>query len=228
MWMLPFSLPAVNRGVIAAFSLASSCSLIAADWPNHRGPDYDGISKEKGLKTEGKAGIAWKSEVGLGYSTPVVSGGAVFVTGHNGSDQDTVFCIDAANGTVKWEFSYPQPLADLYFQGGTTGTPTVADGRVYQIAREGEVFCLDAANGNVIWQKHLQEDFGYSKPTWGFTGSALLRGQIAFINAGESGIALRKDNGGAVWQSEDEEAGYSTPVALEKGEKTYILFSNKR
>jgi len=228
MRMLPFSLPTVNRGMIVASTLALPFFLTAADWPNHRGPDFDGISKEKGLQTSCKAEVAWTAEVGLGYSTPVISGGSVFVSGHDGNDKDTVFCIDAGNGTVKWEFSYPQSLADLYFQGGTTGTPTVEGGRVYQIAREGEVFCLDAANGNVIWQKHLQKDFGYSKPTWGFTGSALLLGPAVLINAGEAGIALRKDDGGVIWQSEDEEAGYSTPVALEKGDKTYILFSNKR
>lgn len=228
MWKLPFSFSGVNRGLVFALPLVLPWLAISADWPNHRGPDFDGISKEDGLKTKGKADIAWRAEVGLGYSTPVISKGSVFVSGHDGREQDTLFCIGAKDGTVKWEFSYPQPLADLYFQGGTTGTPTVSGDRIYQVAREGEVFCLNAGNGEVIWQKHLQKDFGYSKPTWGFTGAPLVSGPAVIINAGESGIALRKDDGGVIWKSEDEEAGYSTPLALEKNEKDYVLLSNKR
>lgn len=228
MWKLPFSISCVNPALTFAFSLALPNFLDAADWPVHRGPDSDGISKESGLKTSGKAEIAWQTEIGLGYSTPVVAGGSVFISGHDGAEEDTLVCIDAKSGTVKWEFSYPQPLGDLYFQGGTTGTPTVSGGRVYHIAREGEIFCLDAKNGEVIWQKHLQKDFGYSKPTWGFTGAALIHGPLVMVNAGDSGIALRKDDGNAVWKSEDEEAGYSTPLAIEKNGRKYVIFSNKR
>ncbi len=228
MWKLPFSNLSVNSALTFALLSSSHGIAVATDWANHRGPDFDGISREDGLKTSGKAEIAWQAEVGLGYSTPVIAGGSVFISGHDGQDEDTLFCFDAASGTVKWEFSYPQPLADLYFQGGTTGTATYSDGRIYQIAREGEIFCIDAGSGEVIWQKHLQKDFGYSKPTWGFTGAALVHGPMVLINAGESGIALRKEDGGVVWKSEDEEAGYSTPLAIEKNGLNYVIFSNKR
>ncbi|MEX2579387.1 MAG: PQQ-binding-like beta-propeller repeat protein [Verrucomicrobiales bacterium] len=228
MWMLPFSFPAVNRALTVTAAHLSFAVALAEDWPNYRGPQLDGISREAGLLDSGQAEIAWQTEVGLGYSSPVVAGGRVVVSGHDGEQQDTLFCLDEKNGTVKWKFTYDQPIGDLYFQGGTTGTPTIDGGRVYHVAREGEVFCLDFDDGKVVWKKHLQDDFGYSKPTWGFTGAPLVLGSTLYINAGLSGVALNKNNGGVVWKSEDEEAGYSSPLPLEKGGDQYLIFSSKR
>src|SRR5262245_11889754 len=60
-------------GLLLALPL--SLPLFAADWPQWRGPNRDGISKDTGLLQEWpKDGpkIRWKrTDIGLGYSTPV-------------------------------------------------------------------------------------------------------------------------------------------------------------
>jgi len=193
-----------------------------------RGPEGTGISREEKLPAVGAAEELWSVEVGLGYSAPVIQDGQILVSGHDGDETDTLYCLDAGSGRTIWTHSYPQPLGDLYFQGGTTGTSTWDGDRVYHVARQGELFCLDASSGNVIWTLHLQDDFGYSKPTWGFTGAPLVRGDRLYVTAGESGLALRKSDGGVIWKSDDEECGYSTPVPLTRGEDRYLIFSNKR
>ncbi|HRQ89950.1 MAG TPA: PQQ-like beta-propeller repeat protein, partial [Bacteroidia bacterium] len=131
-------------------------------------------------------------------------------------------------GEPIWKHSYPQPLGDLYFQGGTTGTATVDGNRVYHLAREGELFCLEASSGKVLWQKHLHKDFGYTKPTWGFSGAPLVWDDWLFVNAGESGINLKKQDGSVIWKSGNEEAGYSTPYPLSRNGWHLVVFSNKR
>ena len=208
--------------------LALGSISTAGDWPIFRGPDLNGISKEAGLSGEGKAEIIWNAELGLGYSAPVIADGRVIVSGHDGKATDTLFCLDEATGEIKWKHSYPQPLADLYFQGGTTGTATIDSDHVFHVARQGELVCLEAATGKIVWKKHLQDDFGYTMPTWGFTGAPLVQGGVLYVTAGESGLALKKADGSEIWKSEDEEAGYSAPYPFDKNGKSLMIFSNKR
>lgn len=208
-----------NLSIPFRFVKYSSCALLlgmpfflrADDWPNFRGPNRDGISRETAWKASSSAVLVWKAQVGLGYGMPVVGGGKVIVSGHDGADTDSLFCFDEASGKEKWKFTYPQPLGDKFFQGGTTGTATLDGSRVFSLAREGELFCLDSETGKVVWKVHLQKDLGYKKPTWGFTGAPLVRGDRLYITAGDSGLALNKADGKAIWKSKNEEAGYSTP-----------------
>lgn len=226
--MRPFSFSRVNRALMLGALLLPGAELVSSDWARYRGPGLDGISQESGLRDSGKAPVIWKATVGLGYSSPVIGGGRVIITGHDGKETDTIFCFDEKTGQVRWKFSYPQPLGDLYFQGGTTGTATLDGNRVYSLAREGELFCLDATTGKVVWQKHLNEDFGYTKPTWGFAGSAMIWDDWLFLNAGYSGFNLDKHSGEVIWKSKNEEAGYSTPYPHERDGRRLVVFSNKR
>jgi len=228
MLMLPFSFPRVNRALIFTVFLFPESWAASADWPRYRGPGMNGISEEEGLKTSGPVKVLWSVETGLGYSAPVIGGGKVVISGHDGKDKDTLYCFDETSGEEKWTFSYPQPIGDLYFQGGTTGTSTLDGDRVYHLAREGELFCLDAGNGKVIWQKHLNKDFEYTKPTWGFTGAPMVWDDWLLINAGDTGINLKKNDGSVIWKSGDEEAGYSTPYPVTRDGWRLVVFSNKR
>lgn len=218
----------VNQAILGLV-VASGISFVRADdWPVLRGPDRNGISSEGGLEKIASADVAWEKQVGLGYGAPVIGGGKVVIAGHDGGEKDTLFCFDEATGEEKWKFSYAQPLADLYFQGGTTGTATIDGDRIYQLAREGDLFCLDAGSGKVVWSSHLKKNFEYSKPDWGFTGAPLVNGDHLLINAGDSGLVLNKMDGSLVWKSKNNESGYSTPYVFTKGEKELAIFSNKR
>ena len=68
-----------------------------------------------------------------------IADGRAITTGHNGKDTDTVYCFDAASGKELWTHSYPHPLDDLYYPGGTTGTPTIDGEVVYHVARRGQI-----------------------------------------------------------------------------------------
>ena len=62
--------------VVTSFSISQ-----AADWPNWRGPHYDGISRETGLLKSWpeKKGpkLLWEGKLTGGYSSLVVAGGRV-------------------------------------------------------------------------------------------------------------------------------------------------------
>ena len=208
------NLPALLRCVCAAVLLGIPARANASDWPNFRGPDHNGISKETGWSAqwpkEGPRQL-WKASIGTGYASFAVANGRVYTTG-NRSDTDTLYCFDAATGKELWKHSYPAALLPKYNEGGTSATPTVDGTVVFQLGKQGQCFALDAARGTVLWQKDLAQELGAKINEWGFGSSPLVQGDLIYLNVGSAGTALEKATGKVRWTSGKEPAGYSSMV----------------
>ncbi len=79
----------------------------AADWPNYRGPAHNGISTETGWVAKwGDEGpkVLWKASLGVGYAPISVAKARVYASGNNGTNA-TLYCFDAATGSVLWKFT---------------------------------------------------------------------------------------------------------------------------
>jgi len=206
--------------------LAAVCGVVCADdWPQWRGVSRNGITPEKDWTVEWPAegpAVAWRSKVGLGFSSVSVVGDRVFTLGH-GDEKDHVMCLDAGSGRELWRHSFPSELGDKFFEGGTTGTPTVASDRVHVLNRWGEALCLEAASGKVVWRVNVVEQTGARVPDWGFSGSPVVMGDRVYLNVGEGGLALSSKDGSVVWKSGTRSAGYSTPVFHGEGDRRWML-----
>jgi outer membrane protein assembly factor BamB len=223
------SLPSFRCAALLALHCALA-SLDAAEWPHWRGPQRDGTTDEKGWLTawpSGEPPIAWRAKVGLGFSSIVVGGGRAFTAGHE-SRQDTVFCFDAATGQPVWKHSYAAELGDNYYEGGTTGTPTLDGDRLYWLSRWGDAFCFEAATGKIVWSKNVQKETGAPVPDWGFTGAPLVQGDLLLCNVGDAGLALDKATGKVVWKSAAKNCGYSTPLPLVQGGRTLAVMASSQ
>ena len=197
----------------------------AEDWPNWRGPDHNGISREAGWdanKLKNGPTFLWRKQIGTGFASVAVSDGRVYAMGNTGkqgdkSDQDQtdiVWCFNARTGEEVWRHTYPCLLVPKNYEGGPNATPTVEAGRVYTVSKHGHVFCLNAETGAVVWQKHLTNDYGVEPPKWGFAGSPMIVDDLIVLNAGTYGLALRKQDGTLAWVSEKGPAGYSLGGAI--------------
>ena len=209
----------------AGFAVGLTGEIVGEDWPNWRGPRFDGISRETiPPSLPDSLPVAWTAEVGTGFSSFAVVGDRVLTMG-NENDRDTVWCFDAESGEVNWKHTYACELDPLYYEGGPGGTPTVHEGAVYTLSKKGHVFRLDLETGAVEWARDLLADDGFKLPEWSFAGSPFIEGDRVILNVGREGIALDRETGETVWKGSDDTAGYATIVPF--GEDTRLLFSAK-
>jgi len=218
----------VTLGLGVGLVSQSWCSkAIAADWPNWRGPDHNGISNETGWSTtwpkEGPK-VLWKASLGTGFASMAVRAGRVYAMG-NINDNDVLYCFDADTGNEIWKKSYPCPLFNKDHEGGPAATPTVDGNMVYTFSKDGDVLCFKAATGEIVWHKNLTrapaprelKEMGFKHPTWYFASSPRVIDSLIILNAGTNGAALNKTDGSLVWENGKGPASYATAVAFNLG-----------
>ncbi|MCW5982111.1 MAG: PQQ-binding-like beta-propeller repeat protein [Bryobacteraceae bacterium] len=135
------------------------CTLLMAgsDWPRFRGPNGSGVSPERGLPAEiGRdKGVVWKIKTWKGNSSPVVAGGRLWITGHEGEER-FVFCYSAVDGRLLWRRSVPKSRTETAnpLNGPTTPSPAVGDGTVFTFIPEFGLVAYDF-DGNERWRVPL-------------------------------------------------------------------------
>jgi outer membrane protein assembly factor BamB len=221
--------------VLAALALslwlcaADAAAQGAAEWPQWRGPNRDGVSKETGLlKQWPEAGppLVWKvTGAGRGYSSFSASKGRLYTMGLRG-EREFVVALDFKTGKEVW--ATPHGSAFRNDRGdGPRGTPTVDGDRVYALGGSGDLSALDAATGKIVWTMNVFQKFGGSNITWGISESPLVIGEKLLVNAGGPGasiVALNKKDGSLIWKSQSDRAGYSSGVPVNVGGKTQVVF----
>jgi len=209
--------------------LGSAVWLQAADWPNWRGPDYNGISQETDwFEKWGSSGPKrlWNASVGTGFATVSVADGRVFTMGHK-SNRDTVYALEEATGDILWRHSYSEALGDGLYDGGPNTTPTVDSEYVYTLSKTGKAFCLEVSTGDEVWNKDLKKLYSVTTPNWGFASSPLIHGDKVVYNVGSRGIALNKKTGSLKWKTGSGKSGYATPVRYDhRGTEAFIMFGS--
>src|SRR5262245_36093331 len=94
------------RMLVAVCICAFTVSAMAADWPQWRGPNRDGLSKETGLLKEGPADgpkLLWQiKDVGEGYSTPAVVSERIYLCSNKGKEDEFIQARSVSDGKQIW------------------------------------------------------------------------------------------------------------------------------
>jgi len=204
------------------------------NWPQWRGPNRDGISKETGLLKQwpqGGPALVWKaSGAGGGYSSFSIANGRLYTMGLRG-DREFIISFDIGTGKEVW--STPHGTAFRNDRGdGPRGTPTIDGDRLYALGGSGDLSCLDAKTGKLIWSKNVLTEFGGSNIKWGISESPLVIGDKVIVNPGgpnASIVALKKADGVVIWKSQSDEAGYSSAISVQvNGGTQVVVFTGVR
>ena len=210
---------------MASVSLAQS----NANWPQWRGPNRDGVSKETGLlkqwPAEGPA-LVWKAAgAGRGFSSFSVANGKLITMGLRG-DREFVVAFDVATGKEAWATAHGTAFHNDRGDG-PRGTPTIDGDRVYALGGDGDLTALNARTGQVVWTKNILKEFGGRNITWGISESPLIVGDKLLVNPGGPGasiVALNKSNGSVIWKSQSDKAGYSSAIPVQVNGGTQVVF----
>ncbi|HYN85568.1 MAG TPA: PQQ-binding-like beta-propeller repeat protein [Pyrinomonadaceae bacterium] len=219
--------------LVWAVAFASACVAASAqtggEWPQWRGANRDGVSKETGLLKQWPADgppLAWKAKgAGTGYSSMSVAGGRVYTMGLRG-DKEYVIAFDAATGKELWATAHGSAYHDSRGDG-PRGTPTVDGDRLYSLGGNGDLSAIEAKTGRVVWQMNVLQKFGGKNISWGISESPLVLGDRVLVNAGGPGasiVALNKKDGALIWKTQSDKAGYSSAIPVQAGGKTQVVF----
>ncbi len=215
--------------LIGAVLSADADDHSIAEWAQWRGPNRDGISSETGfLKSWSEAGpkVLWHIPFGDGYSGISIAQGKVYTMFAEGKDE-FVICLDASNGEEVWRFRSGAKFTEQRGDGPRS-MPTVHGDSVFALGAEGKLYALDARDGTKLWAHNFVAEFDSKIPTWGFSSSPLIEGDLVLVEAGgkddQAIVAFDKTSGDVVWTTHTDEVGYSSPIAIDFGGVRQIIF----
>jgi outer membrane protein assembly factor BamB len=237
------------RRIVAAAALVVATALTSAqgvdrNWPQWRGPELNGMSKEAGLPRtwSSDTNIAWKlptpSRTG---STPIIWGNTIFLnvaTAEFTGDLE-LWAVDRNKQAVLWK----KPLGS----GNTAGrkqnmsTPSpVTDGRtVWVMIGTGILKAFDFA-GTEKWMRDIQKDYGAFGLGFGYASSPLLLdGDLIVqvlhgLKTDDPSYVLRIDGatGKTEWKVErptkarlESPDAYTTPTVVRRGGAAEIVIT---
>ncbi len=206
---------------LATFPVLSN----AEDWPQWRGPNRDGISRETNLAElwpDDGPKLLWQVDnLGDGYGAVSVVDDSIYLVVNDGLESELVVALGATLGELKWgtrigrvgnpdqKPSYP----------AARSTPTIVGEQVFVLGSDGDLVCLEAESGDIVWQKSVRKEFGGKPGEWAYSESPLVDGDKVVATPGgkEAGIvAVSKSSGETIWKANTPEMGAAAYASVQK------------
>ena len=227
---------------VCTLSLSSAVAADAKkadplDWPMWRGPESNGISREKNLPAtwspdDDGENLIWKSDALGTRSTPIVLNGKLYTVCRNEPETtkegEKVVCVDAATGKILWESIHNLFLTDAPAErvgwSSVVGDPTT--GHIYLQGLCGVCKCINGETGKTIWEHSLSEEYGILSTYGGRTNFPIVFEDLVIVSGVMTGwddyaipahryVAFNKTSGEAIWiqttKVRPEDTTYSTP-----------------
>jgi outer membrane protein assembly factor BamB len=217
----------------ALLLLLATASTPAANWPQWRGPNGDGISPETTVPVKWSAteNISWRTPVpGEGHSSPVVWQESVFLTTAVPNSQERLLLrFDTRTGKTLWQRSVVTATVDAMHRENSPASSTpVTDGElVFTSFQSGKRVDLQAYDftGKPIWSAQPLEFSGEH----GYSYTPLLYRDLLIFDCRQEGeaalLALDKRTGKVRWRVEPQRRRISpiTPLLINDGSRPQVI-----
>jgi outer membrane protein assembly factor BamB len=217
-------------GLSIALAAQGPRRVAVGDWPDMRGPQRDGVSRETGLINSwalNGENFLWRVPYG-GRSTPIVMGNRVYLQNPSGRGtnlQERVMALDADTGKVIWEHRFNIYQSDVppHRIGWASPAADPETGNIYALSGGAEVIALNR-DGKRLWERSFGEEFAAFTTHGGRTMSPILDGDLVIVSAAVSNwgnaaarghrfIALDKRTGDVVYTANPGGRPYDTAYA---------------
>ncbi len=210
----------------------------AQNWPNWRGPNGDGTSKETNLPTswDSTKNVLWKYAVpGIGYSSPIVWNDRLFtLTAIPETQEKILLCYDSNAGKLLWQKTVlKSKFEDKHNDNSfASGTPATDGNLVYVSLLDGQDVVVAAYDfaGNQVW---MQRPGTFSSPH-GYSCSPALFEDKVIINGDSKGdsfiAALSRSDGKTLWKIPHDKPAhsFSTPIFRNIAGKMQMIFCGNK
>jgi outer membrane protein assembly factor BamB len=222
---------------ISVVAAAAFQAVSAQGWTQWRGPNRDGMARDFVAPAQWPENLKliWKTEVGSGYSSPVVSKDRAWI--HTRRDEkETVSCLDLKTGKILWAMSLPVAFTQNQYARemgkGPHSTPVLYDGNLYTLGVTATLSCFNAATGELKWRR----EFGAPDTSKMFCGTAFSpvvdQGNLIVYTGddikGGAMFALDPATGKERWKWTGEGPGYASPIAVNiEGVRQIVTMTDK-
>lgn len=156
-------------GVGAVASARAADAPAGHDWPQWRGPHFDGTGDavhlpEKFSKDEN---LLWSVKLpGPSNGTPIISGDRIFTTAIDTNRKMLALALDRATGKVVWQEEVGLGLIHPKGENDVVSPSPTTDGKtVVFMYGTGDIVAFDR-DGKRLWARNLQRDIGEFNINW--------------------------------------------------------------
>jgi outer membrane protein assembly factor BamB len=228
------------QNLILILAALASPPVVAANWPEFRGPTANGCSSATGLpvRWSESENIGWKTRIhGRGWSSPVIWGDQVWVTtAPEDGRQAYAVAVDLNRGHIVHNikvFDVPQPQPIEPFNSYASPTPAIEAGRVYVHFGAHGTACLDTRSGKILWTRRDLPCNHYRGPG----SSPILIDDLLIVHFDgidlDYVVAFDKHSGKTVWKTDrstdftgvdgDLRKAYATPTVIRVGAQRQLI-----
>jgi len=225
--------------VILIFGLTGLVLGNSGTWTQWRGPQRNGTLQTSPWPDEldeTHLKLAWRNEIGPGYSGPIVSENRVFTVETEDKKREIVRAFDRTTGEQMWETAWKGAMKVPFFaaRNGSwvRSTPTYDGEHLYVAGMRDVLTCLAAQDGSVKWRVDFVERFGTPVPDFGLVCSPLIADGAVYIQAGGGLVKLDKTTGKVQWRSLKDGGGmygsaFSSPILHKLGGVSQLLVQTR-
>jgi outer membrane protein assembly factor BamB len=160
----------------------------AENWPQWRGPYFNGSSTEKDLPAEWSKteNVAWVAPLpGYSGATPAVWEDSVFVSSPDEQQNLLLICLDRRTGKVRWQKVVGVGNRVKGRNNMASPSPPTDGKRVFSLFATGDLAAFDFS-GQELWRRNLAKEYGQFAFNWIYGSSPMLYGGKLYVQVVQS------------------------------------------
>lgn len=163
----------------------SATRTLATDWPQWRGPFFNGSTDETNLPASWSESenLAWIRPLpGPSGATPAIAEGRVFVASTvDGTADFVALCLDARSGELLWQRQVGSDGRRFPRNNLASPSPVTDDQRVFFLYGNGVLAGFDV-DGKPLWSRDMEKEYGNLALQFGYSNSPVLYDGKLFVS----------------------------------------------